>query len=107
MIAASQVNKIVNDYIAKGDLDSFIEQFAAVSHNIHRRGNDEAIALCNKIESLLAALYAGVESEQFLRDNLQQLSSQAIVYISNTSFEAPMEVYGPRTEVELCELAFS
>jgi hypothetical protein len=105
MIGIRQVMEVVEDYLVSDDLDSFIAKFAAVSHNIHRKGDPSAIALCESVESLLAALYAGVESPKFLHEHLQKLGKEPVVFISHSSFEQVGETYAPAARVE--ELAYS
>lgn len=105
MIAARQVMDVIESYLVNDDLDSFIEEFASVSHNIHRHGESGAIALCDSIESLLTALYAGVESPKFLRERLQHVVKEPVVYISHTSFDRVSETYAPTARLE--EFAYS
>jgi hypothetical protein len=55
MIDATQVRNVALDYLS-GKLRSkrFLEQFALMSHNIHKCENADAIQLCNRIETLIA-----------------------------------------------------
>jgi hypothetical protein len=105
MVGIRQVMEVVEDYLVNDDLNSFIAKFAALSHNIHRKGEPSAIALCDNIESLLAAVYAGVQSPKFLREHLQQIGKEPVVYISHASFEQVGETFAPTASVE--ELAYS
>jgi hypothetical protein len=105
MIGIREVMEVVEEYLGNDDLNCFIAKFSALSHNIHRKGDPSAIALCGNVESLLAALYSGGQSPKFLREQLQNLSNEPVVYISHRSFEPVSETYAPTARVE--ELAYS
>lgn len=63
MIEARQIRDVVADYLVHGDGNKFVLAFSVLSYNIHKRGSDEAIALANRIEFLMADLHVGCLSK--------------------------------------------
>lgn len=71
MISASQIRDVAARHLSQNDAEQFIREFSALSHNIHKNGDAEAIALANQIElkraDLQAKLISPVEFADFLR----------------------------------------
>jgi hypothetical protein len=73
MASASQIRESVSSYLQHGDADKFILEFSALSYNIHRHGNPEAIRVANEIESKLADLRGGFISKSVFLESLGDL----------------------------------
>ena len=73
MISVSQIREIVSRYLSSGDANKFILEFSAVSSNIHKNGEAEAIDLANKIEGKRADLSAAFISENSFKKYLFEL----------------------------------
>ena len=59
---------MVADYLVHEDGNKFVLAFSVLSYNIHKQGSDEAYALANRIEFLLADYRVGLRSKpEFLR----------------------------------------
>lgn len=73
MVYGGQIREVVSSYLSHGDADKFVLAFSALSHNIHKHGDPEAIELANKIESKMADLRGGFISKSQLIDSLREL----------------------------------
>ncbi len=73
MISAGQIREIASSYLSSGDADKFVLEFSALSHNIHKNGDAQAIELANKIESKMADLRGGFISKALFIDSLRDL----------------------------------
>jgi hypothetical protein len=60
MVSAAQVSELVVQF-GSGKIDSkqFLQQFALMSHNIHRCKDQEAVRLCNLFESRIGDVISG------------------------------------------------
>jgi hypothetical protein len=60
MVSAAQVNELVVQF-GSGKIDSkqFLQQFALLSHNIHRCEDKEAVRLCNLLEARIGDVISG------------------------------------------------
>ena len=74
MASASQMLESISAYKAHGDVDRFVEDFSALSYNIHKHGNAEAIRLSNEIESLMADLRGKFISKSVFDEALSELT---------------------------------
>ncbi len=70
MVSANQIRKLIAAFVERrDDLRAFGRKFSELSYNIHKNGDQHAIALCNDVETVLADFAAGV----IVRDELNAL----------------------------------
>src|SRR5438552_10179873 len=73
MVSAGQICEIIRNYVSQGDANKFVLDFSALSYNIHKSRNAEAIRLANEIESKLADLRGGFISKSVFLESLRDL----------------------------------
>jgi hypothetical protein len=82
MINAAQIRKLADDYLSERISSRlFLEQFALLSHNIHKCDDADAVRLCNQIESQLAAFMSEIILEKEFQKNLATLTNEVVVSI--------------------------
>lgn len=75
MVYAHQVREVALRYAQQAiDSEVFLQQFSALSHNIHKTGGAEAIRLTRNIESMLVDVRSGCMTESQFRSSLRDLS---------------------------------
>lgn len=75
MVYAHQIREVALRYARQAiDSETFLLQFSALSHNIHKTGGTEAIRLARKIESMLVDVRSGCMAESQLRSLLRDIS---------------------------------
>src|SRR5215469_14543231 len=96
MIFAHQIRSVVEQYIS-GALDAkgFVQGFSALSHNIHKDGEAEAVRLANVVEAYLADARSGCISNAVLRSRLRDLVSIGNVncLVAQPSFPTAVNQY--------------
>jgi hypothetical protein len=96
MISASQIREVVSGYLSDGDADKFVLNFSALSHNIHKNGDAEAVALAAMIESKMADFHGKFISVADFSDFLRSLINP---FVMNISVPVMIFNYWPR---QLC-----
>jgi hypothetical protein len=83
MVSANQIRDMVSDYLLGSiDLEMFSRKFAAVFDDIEDSGDEEAIQLSYKIESILADLSAGLIAEKKVRECLTSLVTKYTIPVN-------------------------
>jgi hypothetical protein len=82
MISANQIKEVVSTYLSDGNADKFIRELSLTSYNIHKNGDQKAIELVTKIESLLADLHAGFIAKSTFQESLRSTIEPSIVVYS-------------------------
>ena len=80
MITSKEILDLVAEYVKSKDLDVFAASFAELFYDIEGTGDPLAIQLAYDIESLLAAMSAGLCSEAALYAAMKTTSPSLIVY---------------------------
>ena len=73
MISANQIRAVVSSYLFSGDADKFVSCFSALSHNIHKNGDSEALVFADKVESAIADLAGGFKTKGAFIEHLRNL----------------------------------
>ena len=95
MISANQIRELVASYLASRDAENFALSFSALSYNIHKNGDPEAIELANQIESKLADLHGGCISQDSFKKALFDMmveskpGQQIVVVYSSAVIASP------------------
>jgi hypothetical protein len=79
MVRASQIRKVVAQYLFDSNIDEFVLRFGDLSHNIHLFGESDAIVLSRKIESKLNDARLGCIERDDLRKELCNALTQDVV----------------------------
>ena len=88
MITSKEILDLVAKYVKTQDLDTFAASFAELFYDIESNGDSCAIQLSYKIETELAAITAGVQSEPAFTQTMHNL-------VLSTYFEQiSMELWG-------------
>lgn len=87
MTSSKAIHDLISTYLKTGGLDTFAASFAELFYDIEATGDAAAIQLAYSVESLLAAVTAGVSSEVSLYESLQALSPSLsfVVYLTDVS----------------------
>lgn len=96
MVYAHQIREVVAEYLSKNlDASGFLSKFSALSYNIRKEGEAEAIRLADQIESCLIDLRAGCIKELQLRSILSDLtySNAANIFYMPVSFPGTVNQY--------------
>jgi hypothetical protein len=103
MVFAHQIRGVIADYLSKSiDANKFLEQFSALSYNIHGNGEAEAIRLADSVESYLVDLRAGCIGELEFRSILRDLSHINDVNVFHVPMSFPVSV----NHVSVVEMAY-
>ena len=103
MISASQILSVVVEFLSHNDSDKFVREFAALSYNIHKTGDAEAVALARAIEFKMADLRSGciqkpaflIALRQLLLDGIVASNIQASVSSEPVNIPAVVESASP------------
>ncbi len=103
MISASQILAAVAGYLSHNDSDKFVREFSALSYNIHKNGDAEAVALARAIEFKMADLRSGciqkpsflIALRQILIENLLASNVRASVSLEPINVPAVVESASP------------
>jgi hypothetical protein len=78
MVYAHQIREVVSEYLSKDmDAKAFLCKFSALSYNVRKEGEAEAVRLADQIESCLVDLRAGCIKDLQLRSILRELTYSA------------------------------
>ena len=83
MISNKEILDLVAQYVKTHNLDEFAASFAQVFYDIEDTGDTVAIQLAYEIESLLAALTAGVCTEPAFYEAMKSISPSVVLYEVN------------------------
>ena len=82
MISASDIRDVLVRYLSQEDAEKFVRDFSALSYNIHKNGDAEAIGLANEIESKMADLHSGLISLSDFSDFIRALVNPFVMNVS-------------------------
>jgi hypothetical protein len=94
MVSAGQILQVVARYLSQEDAEKFTLEFSALSYNIHKNGDAEAIDLANKIESKMADLHGKFITSSDFSDFLRALVNP---FVMNISVPVLISTAGPIT----------
>lgn len=72
-MSAKEIREIISNYLAGGNADKFIKEFAAASYNVHKNADPEAIELVSKVEAKMADLHHGFVLQDSFKKQLFEL----------------------------------
>lgn len=85
MVNANQIRQVLADYFSSGNAEKFMLDFSALSYNIHKDGEPEAVALATKVIGKIADLHAGCISLAAFQTSLRGLHLADMTNIYMTS----------------------
>jgi hypothetical protein len=106
MVFAHQIRKVVADYLSqKLDLDGFVRDFAPLSFNVLKNGDNAAVRLANGVEAFLAELRCGCIREKQFQSMLRELAALDApnTFLYDLSFASAVNVY-PQAEFAFPEV---
>ena len=78
MVSASQIREVVAKFLSHNDSDRFVRELAALSYNIHKDGDAEAVALARAIELRMADFRSGCIQKTAFLNSLRQLTETSV-----------------------------
>jgi hypothetical protein len=91
MVSAKQIRESVLRYVSDNDADKFVRDIGALSHDVHKNGDAEAIELVNKILFKISALHGGLIARAAFNDALvEAVKENAYVAVSNVFTSSSM-----------------
>ena len=87
-MSASQIREVISNYLSGGDAERFAQEFSALSYNIHKHGDSEAISLVNRIEIKMTDLHEKLIDMSAFKDFLRDIAASPIsgAYIRQPHF---------------------
>ena len=82
MVSANEIRAVVSRYLSQEDAEKFIHEFSALSHNIHKNGDAEAIKLANEIEMKMADVHSDRLSIGDFADFLRSIVNPFVMNVS-------------------------
>ena len=92
MTSSKEIHDLISDYLKTKNVDTFAAAFAELFYDIENTGDQAAIQLAYNVESLLAAVTAGVCSEASLYESMKALSPSLSVVFYSVDVESKQHV---------------
>ena len=93
MITGKNILDLVKQYVETNDLETFAHSFAPTFYDIEETGDTDAIQMAYEVESMFAAMTAGVCSEAEFQAAMKSLSPSLSIVVSEPKLEGQSIIF--------------